>query len=480
MNIGSNNPTALASSDASGHTEAAPTMLAGMQSVQGGQPAQMGPEAEGTLPTMPSSGPGPAAGPIPPPPYPVSSPAGMSNGGNPYAPSAAGEHFYAGTTDQSIAPPPPAQSLYQSTPVGTPSGQSYYNPPAPSVTTGVPPYAQKPKRNWGCIITSLVLLLLLVGGGIGAFALIRYFAQGTNPAAHQNTPGATSTTPASGNTPAAGGGGSGSTPTPAAGGSGGAPETLNLKITYSSIDLTITSVQWQTAFADDSGIQNGGVRVKFHEQNSTSGNVGFLYTDAMLLLLPDGTTTVRGYNASQDIGAAAGVSRDNWVDFRVQNQVDVSQLKLRIGQANENQMDVPLKPSADLTAYQPKTITPNSTFTYGGINWTLTQVTASLSYAGKQATTGNRYIAITLEAANNTSQDFDNFPSDYARLKAGGTTSPPENSTDFPVPVTAQSTKSGHIVFLMPQSATAFTLVMLALLNGNPHATQVTQDFTIQ
>src|SRR5215469_7636452 len=86
MNIGSNNPTTLAGSDLPGYKEQASTVVTPpAHNVQSAQPGQGGPDTGGTLPTTPSSGMEQAGGPVPP--YPVFSPVGVSNGGNPYASS---------------------------------------------------------------------------------------------------------------------------------------------------------------------------------------------------------------------------------------------------------------------------------------------------------------------------------------------------------------------------------------------------------
>jgi hypothetical protein len=141
-------------------------------------------------------------------------------------------------------------------------------------------------------------------------------------------------------------------------------------------------------------------------------------------------------------------------------------------------MDVPLTTSPDVSKYQLKTITPNSAFNYAGLNWTLTTVTSGLSADGKQATTGMRYIVVTLKADNHTQNGFYMFAGDNARLQAGSTTSSPTSNTFNSIAAGTTGT-TGTITFLMPQSATSFTLLLLARSDTTPPATQVTTNFQI-
>jgi len=71
------------------------------------------------------------------------------------------------------------------------------------------------------------------------------------------------------------------------------------------------------------------------------------------------------------------------------------------------------------------------------------------------------------------------FAGDYSRLQAGTTTSPPTANT-FNSAIAAGTTgTTGTITFLMPQSATSFTLILLARSDITPPATQVTTNFQI-
>src|SRR5436190_11360389 len=177
-----------------------------------------------------------------------------------------GEQFYAQATDADVIPPPPPPDSFISTPQEAPA--SPYYTPSPQAKGSVPAYAQAPKRSRGCLVTSVVLLLVLALGGLGALYIIRHnnstgsSQNGNSSSGQQNTPGTSGNTPTSVTTPDS----NGSTPNT------GRPATvpLNLKFTYSSVDITLVSVQQARSFADDSSTPQGGVRVATMESNSTT------------------------------------------------------------------------------------------------------------------------------------------------------------------------------------------------------------------
>jgi hypothetical protein len=375
-----------------------------------------------------------------------------------------GDQFYGQATEADVIPPPPPPDSFISTPQEAPASP-YYTPPAPANKT-VPAYAQAPKRSRGCLVASIVLLLVLVLGGIGAFFLIRHNnstgsnQNGNSASGEQNTPGTAGNTPVnSGITPT-------SVTTPGSNGntpSTGSPVTvpLNLKFTYSSVDITLVSVQQASSFPDDSSTPQGGVRVVTKESNSTSNDVRYSYDDVIRLIMPDGSIIAPSNEKSFE-APAAGVSQDNWIDFAVTSQnIDLSKLKLRYGSATENQMNIPFASNADLSKYQPKTVTSNSTLQYAGMNWTLVSATESLSANGQQASTGMVYVTVTLKAVNSSANNFSGYPGDYIRLQSGDSKSPPSNFT-FPTSVASQSTGTGVVSFLIPQGGSSFTLLMLA------------------
>jgi hypothetical protein len=309
--------------------------------------------------------------------------------------------------------------------------------------------------------------------GIGGFFLLRSKTNST--ANSSSTAGAHSAvTPANGGiTPTAK---SGNTPATSVNSS----EQLNLKLTYASVAITLVSAQKATTFTDDTSTSGPGgvVRINLQENNTTTSNPDYAESGAMLLVLPDGNTVQPG-NSFQLVSPAAGVNRQNWIDFPLTTAVPLSQLTLRIGKGSENQMTIPLQPGTDISKYQDKTSNPNAQFQYAGVHWTLKTATLSYSYADQQATTGNRYVIVTLAAANNTSNEFVGAPSSYIRLQTSGNSVQPDSSYTLPTSVGANTTASGIIAFLVPQNATSFTLVMLAQAGASPAISQVTQNFQI-
>ena len=386
-----------------------------------------------------------------------------------------GDHFYAQATDAEVIPPPPPPDSFISPPQEILASPYYIQPP--QIKGTVPAYARAPKRSRGCLVASIVLLLVLALGVVGGFYIVRHnnsnasSQNGNNSNVQQNTSNTSGNTATSVTTP----GSKGSTP------NSGGPTTvpLNLKFTYSSVDVTLVSVQQASSFSDDSSTPQGGVRIATKESNSTTNNASFLYSDVVRLIMPDGSINAPSNEKSFE-GPAAGISRDNWIDFAMVNQnIDLSKLKLRFGTATENQMNIPLIAGADLSKYQSKTVTPNSTLQYAGLNWTLASATESLSANGHQATTGMVYVTITLKAVNTSANNFSGLPSDYMRLQSGDSKSPPTNDSTFPISIASQSSGTGTVTFPIAQGNTSFTLLMLAQQSSPPiNATSV--NFQIQ
>jgi zinc-ribbon domain len=375
-----------------------------------------------------------------------------------------GAQFYAQATGAEVIPPPPPPDSFISTPQEAPA--SPYYAPSPQVKGPVPAYAQAPKRSRGCLVASIVLLLVLALGGVGAFYILRHnnstgsSQNGNSSGAQQNTPSTSGNTPTSATTPGSNGN------TPNTGGPATVP--LNLKFTYSSVDITLLSVQQASSFADDSSTPHGGVRVATKESNSTTNNVRYLYGDVIRLIMPDGSIIAPSNEKSFE-GPAAGISRGNWIDFAVTNQnIDLSKLILRFGSATENQMNIPLVAGADLSKYQSRTVTPNTPFQYAGMNWTLTSATESLSANGQQAATGMVYVTVALKVVNSSANNFSAYPGDYMRLQSGDSKSPPTTDFTFPTSVASQGTGTGMVTFAIPQGGTSLTLLMLAQQSSPP------------
>jgi zinc-ribbon domain len=405
---------------------------------------------------------------------PISSPETPGVSGTSYSTvPTSGDQFYEQATDADVIPPPPPPDSFISAPQEAPAAP-YYTPSRQPKGT-VPAYAQAPKRSRGCLITSIVLLLVLVLGGSGGFYFIRHnnsnvssqngnTSSGQQNASNGSTPTSVATSGSKGNTPGSGG-----------------PTTvpLNLKFTYSSVDITLVSVQQASSFSDDTSAPQGGVRVTMMEANSTTNNASFLYSDVVRLIMPDGSVNAP-INEKNSVGPGAGISRDNWIDFVVTSQnVDLGKLVLRFGSATENQMNIPLVAGTDLSKYQSKAVTPNSTFQYAGLHWTLSSATESLSANGKQAATGVVYVMVTLKAVNSSANGFSGIPTDYMRLQSGDSKNPPTTDYTFPISVASQSSATGTVTFPITQGGTSFTLLLLAQQASTPiNAASVT--FQIQ
>ncbi len=342
-----------------------------------------------------------------------------------------GDQFYAHAADTDVIPPPPPPDSFISTPQEAPASPYYTSSPQ-----------VKGNNSTGSS------------------------QNGNSSSGQQNTPGTSGNTPTSVTTPGSNGN------TPNTGGPATVP--LNLKFTYSSVDITLVSVQQANSFPDDSSTPQGGVRVATMESNSTTSNANFLYSDVVRLVMPDGAIIAPSNEKSFE-GPAAGISRDNWIDFAVTTQnIDLSKLILRFGSATQNQMNIPLVAGVDLSKYQSKTVTPNATFQYAGLNWTLASATESLSVNGQQAATGMVYVAVTLKAVNSSANNFSAYPGDFMRLQSGDSKSPPSDFT-FPTSVASQSTGTGTVTFAIPQGGTSFTLLLLAQQSSPPiNATSVT------
>ena len=326
-------------------------------------------------------------------------------------------------------------------------------------------------------MTASVILLVVLALGIGGYFFFRGHTNantaGTNPgngtATTSGTNGSTATSTGQGYTPTIGA-------------NAATTEQLNLQITYANVGITLISAQLASSFADDTSTTAGSagvVRVNLRENNTTTSNPDYVEGESMLLLLPGGTTTPPG-NAQNAVSPAQGVNRLNWIDFPLSTQAALNQLTLRIGKQSENQMDVPLQPKADISKYQDKTNNPNAQFKYSTLSMTLKTATLSYSYADQQATTGNRYVIVTLGAVNNTTDGVAINPSTYMRLQAAGNSIQPDSTTTLPYSIDASSTKSGVVAFLVPQDTTTFMLVILAQANASPAISQATQSFQIQ
>ena len=311
----------------------------------------------------------------------------------------------------------------------------------------------------GCLVL-LVILLVVLG-------LPGYFAFRNRIPALQNTINSVS----SGNT-----GGILATPPLAS------PTTtqLNETVNYAGVDITILNVQQASSFSDDNNSStNELVRLNLNEKAGSAVGT-FLYGDVTRLVLPDQTTIVPS-RAQNDISPTQGTTRTNWIDFTVATNTKIDQLTLLLGTDKEAQMSVPLSSGANLSAYQLKTASPNTSIQYAGLAWTVTSVTLAWNYSGHQADKGMRYVVVQFRIDNPTSNQFTSgFPEDYMRLKSGGATSAPAGNTTLPLTVAANSSgATGVVAFQVPEGVTSYTLILLGKPNLSPPISQSTTNFQV-
>ncbi len=254
---------------------------------------------------------------------------------------------------------------------------------------------------------------------------------------------------------------------------------LSTTFPYAGVDITLVNAQQAQNFSDDPNTRSDGMlRLHLRATNSTTTGVSWRYEDIAQLLLP-GNTTIKPIYVNGIVDLAAGKTQSSIVDFAVPTSDDLAKLTLRIGAANEAQLDIPLKAQANLSSYLPRTTSLNVQAVYYGLNWTLQEATSSLSIAGEQASRGTRFLTLTLSIVNTLSQEaITGSPYDYARLQSGNTTAVPVDST---LPLSFQAGASGAtgtLSFLVPQKSTAFTLLFLP--QGQDSNDQATLAFQIQ
>ena len=256
---------------------------------------------------------------------------------------------------------------------------------------------------------------------------------------------------------------------------------INQTVNYAGVDITIVNVQQSSAFLDDnSTAANGMIRINIKEANNSGQNASYFYSDMAHLILPD-KSSVATTNVKQQGAPANSIERTNWLDFAVPTSAKINQLTLLLGTTQEAQISIPLTGNANLSAYQAQTIHPNTPISYNALNWTLKTATGSLSIGGKQATTGMRYVVLTFNVDNPTSNNtVIGFADEYMRLKAGSTTNAP-TSTTLPLYANANTTgNSGTVTFLMPSNGNSFTLEMHATQGDNPNnPVPVNTNFTL-
>jgi hypothetical protein len=365
------------------------------------------------------------------------------------------------STRYGTPPPPPPTDPYAPSSLSNP-----YNTPGLAPT--YPPFQQQPKKKLSpvaLIIIGIVAVLVLACSG-SIYALSKALS-------NFHLPGTSTITDV----------GSISSSSSSSGGTSSSQDLNNLKIVYSSDEMTFTSLQEAPNFKDDTyttgyAAKPNYVRVNFKEHQLEGHFSLFSYRSVFHLLLPD-KSVIAPQQAQSYLGPELDVVRTNWVDFATNASVDLNQLTLRVGADDEVQMDIPLKSGGDVSKYQPKTATLNKLFHYAGLNWTLTSATQTLSTGGKQAKSGKVYIAVTLATNNPTSNEF--YLGDLFRLKAGETVASPDYSSNMDgIQLIKPNTTNlqGTVIFLVPPAST-YTLDLLPKSGYLYNITEQTVDFQI-
>src|SRR5712692_790216 len=387
----------------------------------------------------------------------VGTPVNYAPGGGNSIPAAPPPPQYAQT--QKAAPSPSYQQAQQGYQPVSPTPQGY--PPPMQNGQPLPVYARPQKKaSRGVLRLVVILLLLLLVLGTAGYFAFKYVSSRGSSVGSNNTTSVSTSSPVK------------TTP-------------INATVTYASVDITILNAQQAKSFADDSNASAPGVvRLNLHAvqtgvddiNNGSSIDQYYDYPSSFALILPGGSK-VAPVGEKDTNGPTKKGNQTTWVDFPVSTAVNVNQLVLQIGKDTEAQLDIPLTGHADLSQYQPRQVSPNTSVQYAGMTWTLTTATAKLSDSGAQADKGKRFIVLTLKIDNPTSQNVSAYPPDYVRLQFGGTTIA-ETGDTLPTPAAGTSNATGLVAFLVPQENTTFTLVLLP--NGVTGATtQATIPFQI-
>jgi len=307
-------------------------------------------------------------------------------------------------------------------------------------------------RRIGCGAGVLIILLLAVCGTGGYFGYnaIRNFIGNTSHTS-QNTGGSSQGGVVTG-------GGSSSTPK-----AGTATTTsINETITYASITITILDARQAQSFSDDTngGAQSGVLRLDIKEQNSTSYQPDYFYSEIMRLILPN-QNSISQLTAQIDLSPDASTTRTNWIDFAVPTTTSVAQTTLHFGSGTQALMTVPLTGKANLSIYQAKTATENKSAQYADLKWTIKTAMRSWSNQGKQAKKDMYYIVLDMSIDNPSANDYTADWEAYIRMNAGNVTGSPDSSN---IPITFATGSSGTTAtaaFLVPQNATSYTFILL-------------------
>lgn len=251
---------------------------------------------------------------------------------------------------------------------------------------------------------------------------------------------------------------------------------IQTTVPYAGVDVTIMDVQQAQNFVDDPTTRNTSpssmVRIHLQASNKTSTVINLSYMNSASLLVAGKKTIAPTYVRSSSV-VAAGATQTNALDFITPDNTPLNQLQLELGTSHEAQLLIPLNMHTDASMYASKTTKLSGTTTYQGLDWTLTSATSQLSIDAHQASKGMRYLTIMLNVNNTLSQlAIPGSAYDYIRLKVGGVTVTPQETT-LPVSFVANKDgQTGSVTFLVPQNATTLTFTLLAQnQNGFDQAT---------
>lgn len=236
---------------------------------------------------------------------------------------------------------------------------------------------------------------------------------------------------------------------------------IHTTVNYAGVDIAIQTVQQADNFIDDPHTQSDGmVRVQVQAVNKMQRAITLNYLDVAHLILPNGNE-VQPLYPSNPVELAVGEKKSSDIDFPVTTSTKVNQLLFRLGAMNEARMDIALTGHADVSKYTSKSIDVNKKATYLSLNYLLTQATSAWSLDGQQAPTGMRYVVLGFKIDNPLTEPvIAGSPFDYMRIKAGATMVAPQQAS-APISLAANAQEqAGSAVFLVPQDAATFALVL--------------------
>ncbi|QBD74697.1 zinc ribbon domain-containing protein [Ktedonosporobacter rubrisoli] len=388
-----------------------------------------------------------------------------------------------------IPPPPPdfsnsnpstpskmdsTNSPYQSS--SSPSGSGPARPQFPQMQPASS-WARSPQRAGKRRVGMILLLVLLILGVAG------YFTWNTLMARGRTISGTTS--PSSGTDTTHG------VSTPSYGATDIPMDMkvipLNKSVTYADDTLTLLDAKQAKGFSDE---KTPGDMLRLDVKEQTGDKAPYFgtygYTSSFHVILPNGESVELANIQAADttVGSPpAQVARTNWLDFPVPVTTPLTQITLRLGNPNEHQIEFPLTQSADVSTYQPRTVTVNKPLQWGGLNWTLTTAARQLSAQGNQAEKDMIYVVLSFKVDSTSTNGYlDQAVGDAFRLRADGTTLVAPKYTTFPETIAVGETgKTGTVGFLVPQKSATYTLLLPVYDRGGiTSTTQVTTDFQIQ